>query len=84
MQYVYILQSKKDLDLYIGCTGDIKSRLILHNKKKVESTKSRTPLILIHYEAYLDPEDAFMREKYLKTQWGRKFINKNLSNFFNR
>ncbi len=35
MQYVYILQSKEDNDLYIGCTNDIKSRLILHNKKKL-------------------------------------------------
>ncbi len=84
MQYVYILQSKKNLDLYIGCTEDIKSRLILHNKKKVGSTKDRTPFILVHYEAFLDTKDAFQREKYLKTRWGRTFIKKNLSNFFNR
>ncbi|MDB5204612.1 MAG: nuclease superfamily protein [Candidatus Taylorbacteria bacterium] len=84
MQYVYILQSKTDLNLYIGCTNDIKGRLILHNNKKVGSTKERAPFILIHYEAFLDPVDAYNREKYLKTRWGRNFIIKNLTNFFNR
>jgi putative endonuclease len=84
MQYVYILQSTIDNALYIGCTNDIKSRLILHNNKKVGSTKNRVPFILIHYEAFLDAKDAFQREKYLKTRWGRTFIKKNLSNFFNR
>ncbi len=38
MQYAYILQNKVDNDLYIGCTNDIKSRFILHNKKKVVLT----------------------------------------------
>ena len=84
MQYVYILQSKNDLGIYIGCTNNIKARLVLHNKKKVDSTKNRVPLILIHYEAYIDSRDAFKRERFLKTGWGRNFIRKNLSNFFNR
>ncbi|MFA6552687.1 MAG: GIY-YIG nuclease family protein [Candidatus Paceibacterota bacterium] len=35
MQYVYVLQSKVDKDFYIGCTHDLKKRLILHNTKKV-------------------------------------------------
>ncbi|OHA18324.1 MAG: hypothetical protein A2664_02580 [Candidatus Taylorbacteria bacterium RIFCSPHIGHO2_01_FULL_46_22b] len=84
MQYVYILQSKKDGELYIGCTHDLKKRLLLHNAKKITSTKKRTPFILIYYEALLDPHDAFEREKFLKTGWGRTHIKKMLSNFFNR
>lgn len=40
MQYVYVLQSKKDKDLYIGCTTDLKKRFALHNAKKITSTKN--------------------------------------------
>ena len=84
MQYTYVLQSKKDNDLYIGCTKNLKERLKLHNAKKVASTKQRTPFVLIYYEAYIHERDAFAREQFLKTQWGRNYIKKTLSNFFNR
>jgi len=83
MQYVYILQSRKDKDLYAGCTNDLKKRLVLHNAKKVASTAKRTPFSLIYYEAYLNSHDAFIREKYFKTQWGRNYVKKVLFNFFN-
>ncbi|MDZ4786574.1 MAG: GIY-YIG nuclease family protein, partial [bacterium] len=69
-----MLQSKKDNDLYIGCTKDLKARLKLHNAKKVASTKKRSPFVLIYYEAYIDSKDAYEREIYMKTQWGRTYI----------
>ena len=84
MQYVYVLQSKKDKDLYIGCTKNLKSRIILHNAKKVASTKNRVPFALIYYEAYIDSKDAYEREIYMKTQYGHNHLKKVLSNFFNR
>lgn len=83
MQYVYILQSEKDGELYTGCTMDLKRRLTLHNTKKVPATAKRAPLKLIHYEAFIHPKDAFEREQYLKTQWGRNYIRKALRHFFN-
>ncbi|MDD5050468.1 MAG: GIY-YIG nuclease family protein [Candidatus Pacebacteria bacterium] len=83
MQYVYVLQSKKDGDLYTGCTKDLKRRFELHNAKKVPATARRTPLRLIYYEAYLNMYDAYKRESYLKTQWGRNYLKKTLKNFFN-
>lgn len=82
MQYVYVLESKKDGDLYVGCTKDLKERLKLHNSKKVASTKDRTPLALIYYEAYISSTDAYEREKYMKTQYGKNYIKRTLSNFF--
>ncbi len=82
MQYVYVLQSNKDKDMYIGCTKDLKQRIVLHNAKKVASTKKRVPLSLIYYEAYINPGDAFAREQYMKTGWGKTYIKKTLSNFF--
>jgi putative endonuclease len=84
MQYVYVLRSEKDNDTYIGCTENLKERVKLHNAKKIASTKKRAPFVLIYYEAYLDKGDAFNRERYLKTGWGRSHIKKVLSNFFDR
>jgi len=83
MQYLYVLKSKKDGDLYIGCTTDLKKRFALHNAKKVASTKKRVPFDLIYYEAYIHPKDAYNREIYMKTQYGRTLLQKILSNFFN-
>ena len=82
MQYVYVLQSKKDGVLYTGCAKDIKARLILHNAKKITSTKKRAPFSLIYYEAYINNKDAYNREKYMKTQYGRNYIKKVMCNFF--
>lgn len=82
MQYVYVLQSKKDGDLYVGCTKDLKARIKLHNAKKVGSTAKRAPFVLLYYEAYIDSHDAYNREKYMKTGYGKNYIKKVLSNFF--
>lgn len=81
MHYVYILQSTKDTNLYIGCTNDLKKRLLLHNDGEVPSTKNRKPLKLIYYEAFLNQKDAFGREQWLKTGWGHNQIAKILNNY---
>ncbi len=80
MHYVYILQSKKDCGLYTGCTNDLGKRLILHNAGLVASTKQRLPLSIIHYEAFINKSDAFAREQWLKTGWGRNHLKKVLYN----
>jgi putative endonuclease len=82
MQYVYVLQSKLDGELYTGCTKDLKKRIILHNAKKVDSTKKRAPFVLVYYEAYINSCDAYNREQYMKTQYGKNYLKKVLSNFF--
>ena len=58
MYFVYILQSKKDNNLYIGYTENLKVRFSLHTNGKVTSTKNRRPLELIYYEAYQNQLDA--------------------------
>ncbi len=80
--YVYILLSEKDHQRYIGFTSDLRKRIKEHGKGLVFSTKYRRPLNLIYYEACLDENDARRREKYLKGQWGYKFINKRLKCFY--
>jgi len=79
--YVYVLQSENDRDLYVGYTDDLKKRLNDHNKGKVPSTKNRTPLKLVYYEACLNQQDATKRENYLKTTWGRRYINSRLEQY---
>ncbi len=64
--YVYILKSKKDMNLYIGSTNNLERRIDDHNKGLVFSTKWRVPFELIYYEAYRSEVDARQREKNLK------------------
>ncbi len=66
MFFVYILKSKKDKNLYIGYTNDLRKRLKEHNLGLVRSTKSRKPFYLVYYEAYAAKEGATKREHNLK------------------
>jgi len=66
MYYVYILKSKKDRNLYIGSTNDLKRRFWAHNSGKVFSTKSREPFDLVYYEAFRSGRVARRRERSLK------------------
>jgi putative endonuclease len=66
MFYVYVLKSKKDAQLYIGSTNDLKKRLKFHNEGRVFATKTRIPFELVYYEAYKSEHDARNRESNLK------------------
>lgn len=74
MYYTYVLRSKRDSNLYIGFTPDLKSRIFKHNKGLVKATKDRRPLELIYYESCLSESKALKREKYFKTGFGRRFL----------
>ena len=82
--YVYVLQSEKDGNLYVGYTDDLKKRMNEHNSGRVPSTKNRTPLKLVYYEACLNQQDATKRENYLKTTWGKRFINSRLEQYLKK
>lgn len=74
MYYIYILRSKKDGNLYIGFTTNLKQRIVSYNCSKVRTTKNRRPLNLICYEAYIEKTIALKREKFLKSSDGHKDI----------
>jgi len=82
MHYVYVLESQVDNNWYTGCTKDLKIRFKLHNEGKVPSTMKRRPFKLIYYEACISDKDAFKREKYLKSTYGKRYIRNRLSNYF--
>lgn len=80
MNYVYVLKSDKDSELYIGSTTDLKRRLREHNTRKNFSTSSRGPFKLVYYEAYKNLNDAREREKALKLRGNsRKHLKNRIS-----
>ena len=68
--YVYSLLSLRDFSLYTGLTTDLKQRIQDHARGLVDRTKIRIPFKLVHYEYFVNLEDAKNREKYLKTNIG--------------
>lgn len=78
--YTYILYSYKDKGFYIGFTNNLKNRLTLHAKGQVIATKNRLPIKLIHYEYFINENDAKAREKFLKSGYGRKQFKEILKN----
>ncbi len=78
MQYVYVLLSDKDTKLYTGCTSDLRTRFSQHQNGEVTSTKSRGPFRLVYYEACTNKDDAYSREKYLKTGMGKRYLKNRL------
>ena len=81
MYYVYVIQSKRDKQIYTGFTGDLQKRLREHNSGRVSSTKERGPFELIYYEACLNEHDGLAREKYLKSGMGKRYLKNRLKRF---
>ena len=76
--YIYLLKSEKAGTFYTGVTNDLKKRFKQHNKGKVSYTKHRCPYKLIYFEACLDKNDAYRRERYLKTGMGKRYLKNRL------
>ncbi|MFA5093542.1 MAG: GIY-YIG nuclease family protein [Candidatus Omnitrophota bacterium] len=81
MVYTYVIRSKKDNKFYTGTTIDLRKRFSEHNEGKVVSTKNRGPFELIYYECCINKEDAFVRERYLKTGMGKRYLKNRLKRF---
>ena len=77
MWFVYILECS-DGSPYIGCTTNIKRRILEHNSHKVHYTMDKTPIALKTYVAFTDKYRAFEFEKYLKSGSGIAFRNRHL------
>ncbi len=69
--YVYTLLSLRDYDFYTGLTPNLTQRIQEHSKGMVSSTRMRIPFKLVHYEYFVNLEDAKARELYLKSNVGR-------------
>ena len=64
MYYVYVIRNEKN-ELYIGYTNDLEKRLQQHNSIHRGYTNGHE-WKYVYYEAYLNQEDARLRERRLK------------------
>ena len=61
---------------------DLRKRFKEHNEGKYTSwTKGRGPFELIYYEACKNKQDARLREIYLKTGTGKRYLQNRLKRF---
>lgn len=66
MFYVYLIKSKKNNNLYIGSTNNLRKRLSEHNQGRSSYTRKYLPYDLVYYEAYKSEIDTRKREQNLK------------------
>lgn len=72
--YVYILLSNKDKTLYTGISKNILKRFTDHNLGKSTYTSQKRPWQIIYYEVFVNSIDAYRRERYFKTNKGKKAL----------
>ncbi|MFH1979119.1 MAG: GIY-YIG nuclease family protein [Patescibacteria group bacterium] len=84
MFFVYILYSKKDHKLYVGCTINLIERITRHNNGHVKATCHRRPLECIYSEEFTSKADAFNRERFLKSLWAGRLKKKILTEYLNK
>jgi putative endonuclease len=77
MFYTYVLRCR-DGDLYVGSALDLRKRLAQHRAGRVPSTAYRLPITLEYYEACRSELKARLREKQLKTGFGRAYLKRRL------
>jgi putative endonuclease len=76
--YVYVLYSRHFNKFYKGQTQDLQNRLKEHNTGEVKSTKPFKPWNIIYFEEFIQREEAVNRERYFKTDAGRRFLKSNI------
>jgi putative endonuclease len=79
MHFTYVLFSETDGGFYTGASGDLRKRIEQHAEGRVRSTAHRRPLRLIYYEVCLTPQDAYRRERYLKTGKGYRYLRQRIA-----
>ena len=73
MWFVYLLRHTETEQTYIGATSDLKKRLQQHNRGEQKSTRRKDGRwMLVYTEVYRSKDDAFEREKRLKSHGSAK------------
>ena len=74
MYTLYILYSQTLDKFYVGYTNDPVRRLSEHNRIKGKFTDRGIPWEILYTEQYASKLDAMKREKYIKAQKSRFYI----------
>ena len=77
--HVYILQNLSTGRYYIGQTKDLQARLDYHNSNYSLALRNRGPWKLVYSEPYATRGEAVRRERYIKSQKDRAYIERLLS-----
>ena len=80
MFYTYVLKCR-DGNLYVGSALDLRKRLLQHRAGRVRATAHRLPVTLEYYEACRSELKARLREKQLKTGFGRAYLKQRLGHY---
>jgi putative endonuclease len=76
---VYILRSESTGRYYVGQTKDLEARLAYHNANYSKALKNRGPWQLAYTESFDTRSEAMRRERHIKAQKDRRFIEQLLS-----
>ena len=79
--FLYILYSPAHNRTYTGQTKNLEEMIDYHNAGKVRSTKPYIPWKLIYSETYSSRVEAMKREKWFKSNIGRKKIAEILNEY---
>ena len=77
MFYTYVLKCA-DGNWYVGSAVDLRKRINEHRQGRVPATAYRLPVTLEYYEACRSESRARLREKQLKTGFGRAYLKRRL------
>jgi len=72
----YVLLGSDCKYKYKGSCRSLRHRLEDHRAGRAARTKNRRPLKLVHFEYFATYAEALSREKYLKTHFGRIWLDR--------
>ena len=75
MTSVYIIKSLSHNYRYVGITDNLERRLFQHNHGRSKATKGFAPFVLLNVEQFPNKKETRIREKFLKSGIGRKFLD---------
>jgi putative endonuclease len=73
---VYVLRSQTSDIMYVGMSKNLERRLAEHNAGKSRFTSGHIPWELIYVEEADTSLQARVREKYLKSSAGKRYLEK--------
>ena len=71
--FVYLMTSRRNGTVYLGCTSDLRARVWQHRTKVIAGfSKEHGCTLLVWYEAHDDIQTARLRERQMK-KWKREW-----------
>ncbi len=74
MIFVYALSSLNHNYIYVGQTDNVIRRFHEHNNGQEKTTRPYAPFELINSWEFTNRKSARIKEKYLKTSTGKRFL----------